>query len=134
MMPVSILMAGMEGFSQALDQKGEELFSSQGVQIIRLSSDPDGNTLYIHNSGPHMIHISTFGHIKADGLDYSENTPIYADVSSGKSAYTKLFGYLPGYTPDAEELSFYISIIDREENSLITRSDKITLSMPKIQN
>ena len=128
--PVSIVIPEMVAFNQTMDTAGEELFSGEGIQIVRLHSDPTGKKIYIHNSGPHMVHIASFGHVQADGQDYSENTPIYADVSSGKSAYVNLFGFLPGQDPEAKELSFYISIIDLEENRLMKQSDKITLLFP----
>ena len=130
MQPVNIISPGMENFVQPLDTAGDELFSHQGIRIVRLSSDPAGKRIYIQNGSPDTVHISTFDTIKADGVNYAANMPIYASILPGKSAYVKLFGFLPGIEPEADDLSFFISIINLDDNKLLTRSDKITLRFP----
>ena len=130
MQPVSILAPGMGSFVQQLDTQGDELFNLQGIRIVRLQSDPAGKKIYIQNSSPHAIHISTFGNVKADGENYAANMPIYATVSPGKSAYANLFGFLPGIEPQASELTFYIDVINLDSNTLLAQSGKVTLKFP----
>ncbi len=130
MQPVSIPVPGMDSFVQPLDTTGNELFNLQGIRIVRLKSDPAGKKIYIQNSSPHAIHVSTFGYVKADGEDYTGNTPINATVSPGKSSYVKLFGFLPGIEPQANELTFYIDVINLDNNTLLAQSDKVTIRFP----
>ncbi len=128
--PLTLTDPGMAGFLQTLDTAGEELYQAEGVSVVRLSSDPRGEIFLVRNTGPRTIHIATFGHVKADGEYYADNMPLNITVSPGAAGYAKLFGYLPGIKPDARELTFYINAIDLEENSLLARSDKITLLFP----
>lgn len=128
---VTLTLPGTEGFEQPLDQAGEEIFAGYGVRIVRLSSDPGGRTFYIENSGSAAVRVDTFGHTRVDGESYGENIPLYAEVFPGSAAYASLFDYIPYVEPEAKEISFYISVIDTDENRLLGRSaERITLTLP----
>ena len=52
-------------------------------------------------------------------------------VFLGSAAYARLFDYIPTIEPQAKEISFYISVIDMDENRLLGRSaERITLTLP----
>ena len=128
---VTLTLPGMEGYEQPLDQAGEEIFTGYGVRAVRLSSDPAGRTFYIENSGKTAVRVDTFGHTRVDGESYGENIPLYAEVFPGSAAYARLFDYIPTIEPQAKEISFYISVIDMDENRLLGRSaERITLTLP----
>jgi len=127
--PRAISLPGAEGENPPLDTTGVVLFDQAGISITRLSSDPSGKKLYLHNSGPVTVKISTFGRVAVDGVPYGSNVPIHSVISPGASAYAKLFDYLPGIEPEGKEISFHISLVNLEENTLLFMSDKIALEL-----
>lgn len=127
--PCSIPLEGMDGQEQALDTQGTELLNLQGVRIVRLDSDLEGRKLYLFNGSEFTVNVSTSGQTLVDGAAFNGNFPIKTTLSPGKSAYAKLFDYLPGIEPEGDELSFYINLIDRDENKLLAQSEKITLPL-----
>ncbi len=127
---VRIPVAGMEGYEQPLDTQGEELYAAQGVRIVRLSGDSEGKSLYLENKGEHTVRVIA-GFNKVDGEDYYENLPVFVKLSAQSSAYARLFDLIPGVEPSAEEISFYLSLIDLDDNRLMARSDgRIVLLFP----
>lgn len=126
---IRIPIPGMEDYEQPLDTQGEELYAAQDIQVIRLDSDPEGKTLYIENRSDKAVRVIA-GFVKADQADYNENIPVYAKLSPHSAAYTRLFDLIIGIEPEADEISFYLSLIDLDENRLMERSkERIVLSL-----
>lgn len=127
---IRIPIEGMAGYEQPLDTGGEELYAASGVRVIRLDSDPEGKTLFLDNQTDKAVRVIA-GFSKADGEDYSDNIPVYTKLSPHSAAYTRLFELVPGTEPEAGEISFYLSLIDMDENKLLERSkERIVLLLP----
>ena len=126
---VLISFPGMEGFEQPLDTKGAVLLDRDGLQIIRLKSDPTGRMLYLHNSGKSTIKLSTSRHVWVDDVPYSANHPINLVLAPESSAYHKLFSFLPGILPEGQNLRFLLSVLDLDGNKLLFRTDDISLAL-----
>ncbi|HSK67814.1 MAG TPA: clostripain-related cysteine peptidase, partial [Candidatus Limnocylindria bacterium] len=125
-----LTMPGTEGFVQPVDDAGEEFGAVPGVRIVRLSSDPAGNRFLVHNQLPFTVRLTTMDRIRADGIPYAGNQPLYAVVSPGKYEYVTLFDSLPGIEPGGwRELSFEVVVINLDENTLHMRTrDTVTLA------
>ena len=126
---VIIPFPGQTAERQAVDSLGETLLKHRGIVVTRLHSDPLGRRFLIQNHTPFLLYLHTFGHVLADGTDYGYSAPLVAYAVPGAVAYAQLFGFLPGVEPDAKELSFYINLIDLNENRLIHRSERTVLQL-----
>ncbi len=126
---LTIPVPGMEEYQQPLDTAGTVLVDEAGVQVVRLDSDPDGKRLYLHNATDKTIRLISFGKVWVDDQPYGENMPVFQLLAPGASAYHSLFSYLPGIKPLGSELSFLLSILDADQNSLLHRTDKVTLTL-----
>jgi len=118
-----------ESPDQPLDTEGDIIFDDGGVTLTRLHSDPEGKRFYIKNSNAYAVRLTSFGRVTVDGAAYGDNMPILQTVPGRASAYTLLFGFLPGIFPEGEELAFTLNLIHQEENRLLLQSDPITLRL-----
>lgn len=114
---------------QPLDTDGTLLFEQEGVRVVRLASDPSGQSLFIQNSSGHTLRLSTFDSTKVDGVPYTENTAILLVLGPKTVAYTKLFAFLPGIYPVGEELEVRLILINLDENRLLLRSEPFSFPL-----
>ena len=125
----TIPVPGMEEYQQPFDTAGTVLVDEAGIEVVRLDSDPEGKRLYLHNANDKTIRLISFGKVWVDDQPYGGNMPIFQVLSPGASAYHSLFEFLPGIEPQGDELSFLLSILDDDQNSMLQRTDRITLTL-----
>ena len=127
--PLHITLDGMENVEQTLDAQGETLFEKDGVLVVRLLSPTMSRDFYVRNDTDKTLHLTSMGDIRVDGVDYADNVPLDVTVSPRSSAYSTLFGFLPGIEPKGDIVTFYINVTDEDSNELIMQSDKITFPL-----
>ena len=125
----TVSVPGMEAYQQPLDTAGTLLADEAGVKVLRLDSDPAGKRLYLRNTTDKTLRLISFGKVWVDDQPYGDNMPILQVLAPGASAYHGLFSYLPGIEPAGQELSFLLSILDADQNSLLLRTDRINLNL-----
>ncbi len=127
--PITLYQGEQKPLNQPVDRKGDTLYEDDDLEIIRLYDDPEGRLLFVRNKTQRYLTLISFGMVKVDGADYSENQPIRLRLAPGSVAYHKLFSFLPGVLPDGGELNFRLSIVDTDENKLLHRTEPIALTL-----